>query len=260
MVNVIIAAAIWLGLGINTAFHPGYDFLQSGHFFQKLMMWNILMVVFNLIPAFPMDGGRILRAVLAMFMEYSAATRRAAAIGQGIAMVVTIYMLLNHSFQPMLLLICFFIFMAAGQEAALVTQQEATKNLRVRDAMLTDFRTLPPEATLRDGVALLLAGTQQDFPVLDAHGGMQGMLTRHDLISALAEKGPGQPVVDVMRPCPASTEPASELTQALEILNASDSPALPVLDPSSGELVGLLTTENVGESLMVRAALMKLRT
>lgn len=259
MVNVIIAAAIWLGLGINTAFHPGYDFLQSGHFFQKLMMWNILMVVFNLIPAFPMDGGRILRAVLAMFMEYSAATRRAAAIGQGIAMVVTIYMLLNHSFQPMLLLICFFVFMAAGQEAALVTQQEATKNLRVRDAMLTDFRTLPPEATLRDGVALLLAGTQQDFPVLDAHGGMQGMLTRHDLISALAEKGPGQPVVDVMRPCPASTEPASELTQALEILNSSDSPALPVLDPSSGELVGLLTTENVGESLMVRAALMKLR-
>ena len=260
MVNVIIAAAIYLVLGISAAINPGYDFLQSGHFFQKLMMWNILMVVFNLIPAFPMDGGRILRAVLAMFMEYSAATRRAAAIGQGIAMVVTIYMLLNHSFQPMLLLICFFVFMAAGQEAALVTQQEATKNLRVRDAMLTDFRTLPPEATLRDGVALLLAGTQQDFPVLDAHGGMQGMLTRHDLISALAEKGPGQPVVDVMRPCPASTEPASELTQALEILNSSDSPALPVLDPSSGELVGLLTTENVGESLMVRAALMKLRT
>jgi Zn-dependent protease/CBS domain-containing protein len=259
MVNVIIAAAIYLVFGISAAINPGYDFLITGHFFQKLMVWNVFMVLFNLIPAFPMDGGRILRAVLAMFMEYSAATRRAAAIGQGIAMVVAIYMLLNHSFQPMLLLICFFIFMAAGQESAMVTQQEATKNLRVRDAMLTDYRTLAPDATLRDGVALLLAGTQQDFPVLDTHGGMQGMLTRHDLISTLAEKGPGQPVVDVMRPCPASTQPASELTQALEILNASDCTALPVLDPSSGELVGLLTTENVGEALMVRAALMKLR-
>jgi stage IV sporulation protein FB len=259
LVNVIIAAAIWLGLGINTAFHPGYDFLQSGHFFQKLMMWNIFMVVFNLIPAFPMDGGRVLRALFAMFMEYGVATRRAASIGQGIAMMVAIYMLLNHTFQPMLLLICFFIFMAAGQEAAMVTQQEATQNLRVRDAMLTDFRSLPPEATLRDGVELLLAGAQQDFPVLDAHGGIQGMLTRHDLISALAEKGPGQPVVDVMRPCPESTQATIDLTQALETLSSSDCPALPVLDPISGELIGLLTTENVGETLMVRAALMKLR-
>ncbi|OYW77857.1 MAG: hypothetical protein B7Z37_02255 [Verrucomicrobia bacterium 12-59-8] len=259
MVNVIIAAAIYLGLGISTAIHPGYDFLKTGNFFQKLMVWNVFMVLFNLIPAFPMDGGRILRAVFAMFMEYGVATRRAAAIGQGLAMMVAIYMLLNHTFHPMLLLICFFIFMAAGQEAATVTQQEATRNLRVRDAMLTDFRSLPPDATLRDGVTLLLAGTQQDFPVLDTHGGMQGMLTRHDLISALAEKGPGEAVVDVMRPCPASTQPASELTQALEILNASDCPAIPVLDPTNGGLVGLLTTENVGESLMVRAALMKMR-
>ena len=260
LVNVIIAAVIYLSFGISAVFHPGYDFLQSGNFFQKLMVWNVIMVVFNLIPAFPMDGGRVLRAVFAMFMEYGTATRRAASIGQGIAMMVAIYMLLNHEMHPMILLICFFIFMAAGQEAASVTQQEATRNLRVRDAMLTDFHTLPPEATLRDGVQLLLAGTQQDFPVLDSHGGMQGMLTRHDLISALAEKGPGQPVVDVMRPCPASTQPASELTQALESLGAGDCPALPVLDPIDGKLIGLLTTENIGEALMVRAALKNLRS
>ncbi|WP_395741665.1 site-2 protease family protein [Prosthecobacter sp.] len=259
LVNVIIASVIYLGVGINAVFHPGYNFLGAGGFFEKLMMWNILMVVFNLIPAFPMDGGRVLRAIFASFMEYTVATRRAATIGQGIAMMVTLYMLLNHTLQPMILLICFFIFMAAGQEAASVMQQEATRNLRVRDAMLTDFRSLPPDAALRDGVELLLAGTQQDFPVLDTHGGMQGMLTRHDLISALAEKGPGQTVVEVMRPCPSSTEPASELTQALEVLNASNCPALPVLDPADGRLIGLLTNENIGEALMVRAALMKLR-
>ena len=259
LVNVIIAATIYLGFGISTALNPDYDFLRTGGFFEKLMVWNIFMVLFNLIPAFPMDGGRILRATFAMFMEYGTATRRAAAIGQGIAMMVAIYMLLNHTIHPMLLLICFFIFMAAGQEAASVTQQEATRNLRVRDAMLTDFRTLPPEATLRDGVELLLAGAQQDFPVLDTHGGMQGMLTRHDLISALAEKGPGHPVVDVMRNCPESTQAKTELTQALELLTGSDCPALPVLDPIDGKLIGLLTTENVGEALMVRAALTKLR-
>jgi Zn-dependent protease len=75
--------------------HPGYDFLQAGHFFEKLMVWNIFMVVFNMIPAFPMDGGRVLRALLAMFMEYGKATRLAASLGQGIAMVVVISMLLN---------------------------------------------------------------------------------------------------------------------------------------------------------------------
>ena len=259
LVNVIIAAAIYLGFGISAVLHPGYDFLKSGDFFGKLMMWNIFMVAFNLIPAFPMDGGRVLRAVFAMFMDYGTATRRAASIGQGLAMCVAIYMLLNHAIHPMILLICFFIFMAAGQEAASVAQQEATRNLRVRDAMLTDFHTLPPDATLRDGVELLLAGTQQDFPVLDSNGGMQGMLTRHDLISALAEKGPSQPVANVMRPCPAATAPSTDLSQALEALSAGDCPALPVLDPASGRLLGLLTAENVGETLMVHAALMKLR-
>ncbi len=260
LVNVIIAAAIWLGLGVTAKIHPSFDFLQPGHFLQKLMVWNVIMVAFNMIPAFPMDGGRVLRAVLAMFMDYGAATRLAATTGQGIAMLVAITMLLTATFHPLLLLIAFFIFMAAGQEAALVTQQEATRSLRVHDAMLTDFRTLTPEATLRDGVELLLAGTQQDFPVLDSHGGVLGMLTRRDLISALSENGPAHPVRDVMRPCPASTQPAINLTQAIDALNAGDSPMLPVTDPASGALVGLLTAENVGEALMVRAALMKLRS
>lgn len=260
LVNVIIAAAIWVAFGLGMELSPGYDFLKTGHFFEKLMVWNVFMVLFNMIPAFPMDGGRVLRAVLAMFMEYAKATRLAASVGQGIAMLVVISMLLSSTFHPMLLLIAFFIFMAAGQEASMVTQQEATRNLRVRDAMLTDFRSLPPHAVLRDGVELLLAGSQQDFPVLDAHGGIQGILTRNDLISALADKSPDHPVIEAMSPCPVSTAPATDLAQALEVLQASPCPALPVIDPLSSELVGLLTSENVGEALMVRAALMKQRS
>lgn len=259
LVNVIIAAAIYLGLGVQASIHPGYDFGQAGNFFQKLMVWNVFMVVFNLIPAFPMDGGRLLRAALAVFFDYGKATRVAATVGQGIAMLVAVCMLLSATFNPMLLLIAFFIFMAAGQEAAAVTQQEATRNLRVRDAMLTEFTVLPPGARLRDGVDQLLAGAQQDFPVMDTHGGMQGMLTRHDLISALAEKGPDHPVVEVMRRCPDATHPGADLTQALESLGGNDCPALPVTDPQNGKLVGLLTAENIGETLMVRAALLKAR-
>lgn len=260
LVNVIIAAGISLVFGIQAAFDTAFDFGKTGHFFEKLMVWNVIMVVFNLIPAFPMDGGRVMRALLALILDYGTATRWAAALGQGIAMLVAVYMLLTATFHPMLLLIAFFIFMAAGQEAAAVTQEEATRDLRVRDVMLTDFRTLPPDACLRDGVNLLLAGVQQDFPVLDLHGGMQGMLTRRDLIATLAEKGPDHPVVNVMRPCPAATHPATDLTQALAELSASECPALPVTDPLSGDLLGLLTAENAGELLMVRAALMKLRS
>ena len=260
LVNVIIAAAIYLVFGISAVIDPGYDFGKTGNFFEKLMVWNVFMVAFNMIPAFPMDGGRVVRALLAMVFEYGKATRWAAALGQGLAMLMAIYMLLTATFHPMLLLIAFFIFMAAGQEASVVTQQEATRDLRVRDAMLTDFRTLPPQATLRDGVTLLLAGAQQDFPVLDLQGGIRGMLTRRDLIAALAESGPDHPVIEVMQPCPEHTGPGVDLSQALDALGASHCPALPVLDPLSGELIGLLTAENIGETLLVRAALMKTRT
>lgn len=261
LVNVIIASVIYLlfGVGVKAVLDPAYNFGKAGHFLEKLMVWNLIMVAFNMIPAFPMDGGRVVRALLAMFIDYGKATRWAASLGQGIAMLVAIYMLLTSTFHPMLLLIAFFIFMSAGQEAAAVTQQEATRNLRVRDAMLTEFRTLPPHAVLRDGVELLLAGSQQDFPVLNPQGGIQGMLTRHDLISGLAASGPAHPVISVMRACPEATQPSTDLTQALDLLHTMECHALPVIDPLSNELVGLLTAENVGETLMVRAALRKRR-
>jgi len=259
LVNVAIASAIWLVLGVKLVLDPEFRFEQSGHFWEKLMLWNLMMVIFNMIPAFPMDGGRVLRALLAMFTEYGKATRWAAKVGQGIALLAALWMLMSGTFHPMLLLIAFFIFMAAGQEAAAVTQQEATLGLRVRDAMLTDFRTLPPGSLLRDAVALLLAGTQQDFPVLDERGGMLGMLTRNRLIAALSEHGPGHEAVEIIEACPDSVPEAMGLGEALERLSGGTCPALPVIDPVSGQLIGLLTAENVGEALMVRAALRDMR-
>ena len=259
LVNVAIAAGIAVALGLKMRLDSGYNFPGQGGFWEHLMMWNVLMVVFNLIPAFPMDGGRVLRAVLAMMTDYAKATRWAATVGQALAALVVVGMLLSGTFQPFLLLIAFFIFIAAGQEAAVVMQQEATASLRVQDAMLTDFRVLAQDAMLRDAVDHLLAGTQQDFPVLGFQGEMQGMLSRTRLIGALADHGLNHPVLGVMERCDESVEPQMPLSLAMERLQRSVCPAVPVLDPLTGELVGLLSGENVGEVLMVRAALRQSR-
>ncbi len=256
LVNVAIAVLIALGRGLHMPAGPNEAFMQPGHFWETLMQWNIVMVFFNLVPAFPMDGGRVLRALLAMLVDdYAKATRWAAAIGQSLAVLVVLLMVVSGAFQPMLLLIAFFVFFAAGQEAAQISSQEAARDLRVRDAMLTDFHSLPTNAVLREAVELLLAGTQHDFPVLDEEGGMLGIVTRHRLIEALADHGPGYPAQLIIERCEISVEPSLGLVAAMERLNASGSPALPVIDPMTERWVGLLTAENVGEALLVRAAL-----
>lgn len=255
LVNVLIAVLIASVLGVSVTLGPDLAFGDLGRFWINLMQWNLLMVAFNLIPAFPMDGGRVLRAFLAMFTDYARATRWAASVGQAIAMLAFLGMLLSGVMNPFWILIAIFIFIAAGQEAAMVTQQEAIRGLLVRDAMLTDFRALRPEALLREAVDLLLSGSQQDFPVLDAGGGLMGMLSRTKLIAALAEHGPGYPAQLVAERCEVSIDPAQGLADAVERLGGAACPALPVLDPQTGRLVGLLTAENIGEALMIKSAL-----
>lgn len=251
LVNVVIALLLFVFLRAVPSFRLDFDPL-SGSFAQRLMQWNLLMVAFNMIPAFPMDGGRVLRAGLAMMMDFGQATRVAASIGQGIAamgFIIAIFM-----FHPFLLLIALFIYMSAGQEAAMVGEEEATRGLTVADAMMTDFHVLRDDARLGEAVEILLKGTQQDFPVLDAAGGLAGMLTRTRLIGALAQHGTNHPVRDVLEPAGESLDPRAALADAMQILRASPLPGLPVMD-SAGRLTGLLTTENLGEMMLVRAAL-----
>jgi len=257
LVNVVIAGFI---LGVLLVLHltmptvADIDLVHGG-FLAQLMVWNIFMVAFNMIPAFPMDGGRVLRAVLAMFMDYGKATRAAASIGQTIAVFAFIAVLLWWSQHPLLLIIALFIFMSAGQEANMVTQEETTRGLRVRDAMVTDFHTLGRGATLQEAVTLLLNGTQHDFPIVDSEGRFVGLLQRQGLIGALAEHGLQHPAVTAMQPCETMLHPMDDLNSAMQLLRSSSCPMLPVLDPDSEKLVGLLTTENIGEMMMVRAAL-----
>jgi Zn-dependent protease/CBS domain-containing protein len=255
LVNVLIAGTLAFVIGVEHLNTAEEKFMRAGNFFETLMVWNVMMVLFNLIPAFPMDGGRVLRALLAWITgDYAKATKWAATIGQGLA-VVAATLVVAHKFPPTMLLIAFFVFFAAGQEAAMVTEQEQVQGLRVRDAMLTEFHTLPANAVLRDAVDLLLGCAQHDFPVLDDHGKVIGMLMRRRLVEALAIHGPGYPAQLVLDPCGADVAPDTSLTEALQQITAGVCPALPVREPVHDKLVGLLTTENIGETLMVRSAL-----
>jgi stage IV sporulation protein FB len=218
----------------------------------KLFVANMVLVIFNMIPAFPMDGGRVLRAFLAMRMDYAKATHIAATIGQSLAFAGGLYGLLNG--QPMLVLVAIFIYFGAQNEAAFAQMKSASANLRLQSAMVTRFSTLPMDATLNDAVEVLLGTSQHDFPVLGPAGEVRGLLTRDDLITALRKTGVETPVVEVMRVDVPSLHYTMLFDQAWAALNESGLPALPVLD-SAGRLVGLFTPENVGELLMVHDAL-----
>lgn len=218
----------------------------------KLFVANIVLVVFNMIPAFPMDGGRVLRAFLAMRMDYGKATAIAATIGQSLAFAGGLYGLLHGL--PMLVLVAVFIYFGAQNEAAFAQMKSASANLRVQSAMVTQFRALALDATLNDAIEVLLRTSQHDFPVQGPAGEVRGLLTRDDLITALRKTGAETPVAEVMRVDVPSLHFTMLFDQAWAALNESGLPALPVLD-SAGRLVGLFTPENVGELLLVQNAL-----
>jgi len=252
-VNVVIATAIFLFIKVMPPFTMDIN-LTQGDFFTRIAQWNVIMVLFNMIPAFPMDGGRVLRATLAMFMNYGRATRLAATLGQGFAVLGAVGALFVFQ-NPLLIIVALFIFMSAGQEANMVSEQEATRGLLVRDAMVTEFHSLGEMSTLQEAVDRLLTGTQHDFPVVNRAGEFLGLLTRNNLIAELAKIGPNHPVMEAMQPCEDHLDPRHPLEEAIASLRSSGLPALPVLDPITGRVTGLLTSENIGEVLMVRAAL-----
>ncbi|MCS6828854.1 MAG: site-2 protease family protein [Caldilinea sp.] len=255
-VNVVIAFLLFLWLG-RAASLEELTRLESPqlNMAAKLMAVNVWLVLFNLIPAFPMDGGRVLRALLAMRMNYAQATQIAASIGQGIAFL---FGFLGLFFNPLLIFIALFIYLGASQEAALAQMRDVARSLPVSAAMVTEFKTLPPSATLNDAIDLLLRTSQHEFPVVDATGRVHGILTRDALLTALRQNGPDTPVREALQgqgelPLVSWRAP---FDAAFQEMQACGCPALPVVD-DYGRLVGLITPENVGELMMVQSALKK---
>jgi CBS domain-containing protein len=217
-------------------------------------MANLFLVLFNLIPAFPMDGGRVLRALLATRMDYPRATRTAAGIGQALALV---FGLLGLFFDPFLLFIAFFVWIGAAQEASAVQVKDVFAGIPIRAAMQTDFRTLTTSDTLGDAVKVILDGSQHDFPVVWGDRVM-GILTRSKLISGLASSGPEHRVTEAMERNFETGEPNEMLETVLHRLSAAACRTMPVLE--DGRLIGLVTMENLGEYMMIQNALHKRTT
>jgi Zn-dependent protease len=223
----------------------------DGPFLETLMRVNFYLLVFNLFPAFPMDGGRVLRALLASRIGLVAGTRIAARFGQASAVAAGLYALSTG--QPLLALVSVFVFLGAGAEAAAVETRIAGEGLSVDRMMVTHFRTIPVHATLSDAVELLLSGEQREFPVVDNLGRVEGVLTRDNLIKGISQRGPASTVGEAMTAQVQAVSPRLGFQEALERLRSSGLPALPVVD-ETGRLVGLLTLDNITDLLLVRRA------
>ena len=264
LVNVGIAVVLTLILGHSAAIenleqveHPSVGMLT------KLTSVNVMLVLFNLIPAFPMDGGRVLRALLAMVLPYARATQIAAWIGQALAFVFGFMSLVSSVFgftglfsNPLLIFIALFIFLGAQQEAAMAQLKDLSLNLPVSEAMVTHLVRLPPEATLEDAVEALLRTSQHEFPVVDSEDRILGVLTRDRLIAALKQRGSTAAVADVMQRDLPTVRADEPFDKAFQLMQESAFPALPVVD-RFGRLCGLITPENVGELMMFSSLLPK---
>lgn len=246
-VNVVIVAALLLA-GVRPV---GLARMRdSASIPELLLLVNMVMILFNMIPAFPMDGGRVLRALLAMRLPFARATRIAAGVGQGIALLFGLAGLFVNNF--MLMFIALFVFLAAGEERVLVERRTSLSGVSVRDAMVTDFRWLDARETLQRAVDFLMAGSQQDFPVIE-HGVSIGVLGRADLVRALQKHGSGAPAGEVVARDGENADAAEPLEAAVRRMRERGRSALPVFE--HGAMVGLLTLDNVGDLLVVRAAL-----
>jgi Zn-dependent protease/CBS domain-containing protein len=250
-VNLVVAVVLVLLLGAR------FDLTQMAQLEQaqttmvgRIAAANVMLFAFNLIPAFPMDGGRVLRALLAVGLGYTRATRVAATIGQGLAIVFAFLGLLGN---PLLVLIAVFIFLAASGEAGYVQARDYTRGYLASHAMITAYQSLGPAATADDAAAMLLRTTQQEFPVVDGAGALRGMVTREGLIRALQEKGGAAPVLDFMeRDVPTVPENAC-LDNVFEQLRRGGRRVVGVVDRQQ-RLVGYITADNLGELVMIQSS------
>ena len=249
-VNIGIAAALFVALRAAGSWEPiQYVSLTRGPFFERLMLVNISLVLFNMLPAFPMDGGRVLRALLATRLDDRLATRIAARLGQGMAVL---FALVGWFANPLLILIALFIWTGAAHEAATANLRAALRGVPVAHVMVSAFRSLTPDDLLSTAIELVQHSGQHDFPVM--HGGhLVGLLAHHDLIQGLRKGGPQLRVASAMQRDLLIVAPQDMLDAAISRLHARQSSAAPVVH--DGRVVGLLTAEAVAEFLNLRGAL-----
>ncbi|MEJ2707431.1 MAG: site-2 protease family protein [Anaerolineales bacterium] len=216
-----------------------------------LTMANLALGIFNLIPAYPMDGGRVLRALLAMRLDYGKATSIAIAVGQGLAWLLGLWGVMNGNWT--LVIIAIFVWLGAGQEGKQLDTKNVLRNIRVGEAVTLSPQTLSTDDTLERAVEITLSSAQVDFPVLESGGRLAGLLTEADLLKGLRADGSNSLVTRSMHtqfPTAALHEP---LYQVQQRMNESRLQAIPVVD-GDGRLVGLLTAADINEAYRLLSA------
>lgn len=249
-VNVVLAgvlAALRWGLPDGVAAAGGWGGL--GGFLTRLVWINAGMAAFNLLPAFPMDGGRVLRALLALRLDYVAATSIAARIGQGLALVAGVAGLFTN---PFLVLIAVFVWMGAGEEAALIRIRSSLARVPVADMSVTQFETLPPEMPLAEAAGRMRHSYQPVFPVV-ADGRLLGLLSRERLLGGVLERGSGACVREVMEAGPEVVQADAAFAEAAPRFEPGHAPVVPVV--REGRVVGLLGAGSIAEYLRFHEAL-----
>ncbi len=250
-VNVLLALMLYPFVAPLGAFEGiGLNYGTVGLGFLTSLFWvNVLLVVFNAIPAFPMDGGRVLRALLAMRLGRPRSTSIAAGLGKFIAVCFVFYGLFNN---PILVLIGIFVYFGAHIENVQVQHRELLRDYTVGHAMITNYLTLAPTDSVRDAADTLLAGSDRDLIVLD-QGKAVGVLTRPLLMAALRDNRLSTAVTEVMSREFDTVEIGDSLamvyTRALRQPNAF----YPVLE--NHRLRGVIDQRNLTEFLTIRAAL-----
>jgi Zn-dependent protease/CBS domain-containing protein len=251
LVNFVIAAA----LAAWVASQQGFVALEKlaeptdANLAERVAVGNLLLFLFNMLPAYPMDGGRILRSVLALHLPLDRATRIAAGAGQAFAIVMGLGGLLWGNF--LLMFVALFVYLGAFQEGALARGRQFTAGYPVSAAMITDLRTLRHGDTIRDAGNLLLSTAQHDFPVMNGTS-VVGVLTRAALVRAMLNEGPEGYVAGTMDRDFVRVLPDMPLSEALPQLSTPGACAL-VMD-QEGMLLGMLTSENVSQFVLLRQA------
>lgn len=253
-VNFVIAAALYALmalLGERVQPQNIAEIGQSGTgILAQIAFANVALGVFNLIPAFPMDGGRVLRALLAIQLGHVRATEVSATIGQALAGVLVLLGLFGN---PLLILIAVFVFLAATSEAGFVQARDATRGKLATHAMISQYAPLGPAASVADGAELLLRTTQHEFPVLDGARRLRGVVTREAIIKALQESGDSTPVLDIMNGDVPTVGENACLDAIFKQMQMEGRRFVGVVDRDGG-FQGYLTPENISELIMVRRA------
>ncbi len=249
-VNLVIAFGLWLWLSMSNALPQVGSFsLTEGSFLERLMLINVILAIFNLLPAFPMDGGRVLRAMLSMHMHRNRATQVAAKIGQGLALGLGFIGVL---YNPFLIFIALFVWIGAAAEAGMEQIKSTLSDATVGQAMLTDFQVLSPDDSLSHAIALTLAGSQKEFPVR-VGADIIGVLTQNDLLQGLQLGGEQTRVGDSMRREIQTADINEPLTKVLERLENCRCPLLAVT--KADQLVGIVNLDNIMELIKIQTAL-----